>query len=88
MITRRIRRRPVPDAALAALLAADCPPLLARIYAARGVHGPAGLERGLAGLPPPDGLLDLPAGAVIVWVLALVGLFTANRIRKSRLAAA
>ena len=33
-------------------------------------------------------LVALPAGAVIVWVLALFGLFTAHIIRKSRLASA
>ncbi|MCG6871285.1 MAG: single-stranded-DNA-specific exonuclease RecJ [Gammaproteobacteria bacterium] len=56
----------MPAGAVASLLAADCPPLLARIYAARGIHHPSGLERGLAGLPPPDALRDLPRALALL----------------------
>ena len=45
-----IVRRPVPPAA-AALAAAGVPPVLARVYAARGVGGPDDLDTGLATLP-------------------------------------
>ncbi len=45
-----IVRRPVPPAA-AALAAAGVPPVLARVYAARGVSGPDDLDTGLATLP-------------------------------------
>ena len=44
-------RRVVPECA-AALAAAGIAPVLARVYAARGVSSPGELELGLAGLPP------------------------------------
>jgi single-stranded-DNA-specific exonuclease len=59
----RIERRVAPAAALAALRAAGVEPLLARIYAARGVSEAGALERGLDGLPDPEGLPGLDAAA-------------------------
>lgn len=59
----RIERRAAPGAALAALQAAGIDPLLARIYAARGVSEASALERGLGGLPDPEALPGLEAAA-------------------------
>lgn len=53
--------RDVPDTAGA--LAATLPPLLARIYAARGVRDPGELDRSLARLARPDGLRDADKAA-------------------------
>lgn len=52
----RIRPRSYPPQHLEALTGAGLPPVLARIFAARGVHSASQLEYGLAGLLPPDGL--------------------------------
>jgi single-stranded-DNA-specific exonuclease len=45
-----VRRRPVPASA-AALCAVGVSPVLARVYAARGIDSPAELDTGLATLP-------------------------------------
>ena len=49
-----IVRRDVPAAAAAALAAAGVPPVLARVYAARGIATPAELDAGARALPPPS----------------------------------
>jgi single-stranded-DNA-specific exonuclease len=46
------------------LIAAGLTPLLARIYAARGVHAIAEVQSSLAGLPPPELLLHAGRAAV------------------------
>lgn len=57
---RTIRRRPSADIATAnAAWPADIPPLLRRIYAARGVTDADAARPRLATLLPPDGMLDL-----------------------------
>lgn len=56
---RRLVPRPVPPAPGLAHL----PPLLARIYAARGVREAAELDTGLSALPPPAGLPDVDEAA-------------------------
>ena len=64
---RRIRRRAVADAAHAASSwPADIPPLLRRIYAARGAHDADAARPRLAGLLPPDGLLDLDRATALL----------------------
>ncbi|HXU50676.1 MAG TPA: single-stranded-DNA-specific exonuclease RecJ, partial [Casimicrobiaceae bacterium] len=50
-----------PGAAAAALARAGIDPVLARIYAARGVNAPEDLDTRLAMLPPPSRLMN--AGA-------------------------
>ena len=57
----RIERRTAPAAAVAALRAAGVDPLLARVYAARGVTDAAVLERRLDRLPDPELLPGLDA---------------------------
>jgi len=52
-----IVRRDVPAGAAAALAAAGVPPVLARIYAARGIAAPADVAPSLDSLPPPSALL-------------------------------
>jgi single-stranded-DNA-specific exonuclease len=52
-----IVRRDVPAEAAAALAAAGVPPVLARIYAARGIGSPADVAPSLDSLPPPSALL-------------------------------
>ena len=65
MLSRRpIHRRPVDAAAVAAL--GGVSPVLARLYAARGVKSPAELELGLAGLAPVGSLDGVDAGAELV----------------------
>jgi single-stranded-DNA-specific exonuclease len=58
-----IVRRPVPDTALA-LAAAGIPPVLARVFAARGVRAPEDLDTGLATLPSYALLKGAEAAAV------------------------
>ena len=53
-----IRRRDVPAAAQT-LIDAGLPPVLARIYAARGITDAAELDHSLASLPPPTSLRNL-----------------------------
>lgn len=64
MKCRPIRRRTVDEAALAALR--GLPPLLARLYAARGVRTLADLDLGLAGLAPVGSLEGVAEGAALV----------------------
>jgi single-stranded-DNA-specific exonuclease len=54
--TLNITRRTAPAAALSALTAAGIPPLLARIYAARGIASPTQLATDFGGLAPLAGL--------------------------------
>src|SRR5690606_19375787 len=61
---RPIRRRPVDASAVAAL--EGVPPVLARLFAARGVQQPAELEAGLAGLAPVGSLEGVTAAAALV----------------------
>ena len=69
---RRIRRRACDDAAQAASAWPEhIPPLLRRIYAARGAHDPEAARPRLAGLLPPDGMLDLDrAGSLLADAIA------------------
>jgi len=55
-----IRRRDVPAAAQT-LIDAGLPPVLARIYAARGITDAAELDHSLASLPPPTSLRNIDA---------------------------
>ena len=64
MLIRPIRRRDVDAAALAAL--ADTPPVLARLYAARGVRGTADLDLGLGGLAPVGSLEGVEPAAELL----------------------
>jgi single-stranded-DNA-specific exonuclease len=61
-MTIAINRRPVPPEA-AALAAAGLSPVLARIYAARGIATAAELDHSLAALPPYDTLKGIDAAA-------------------------
>ena len=61
-MTPAIVRRAVPPAA-AALVRAGVDPVLARLYAARGVRDAAELDLSLAGLPPPGSMMGLEAAA-------------------------
>lgn len=64
---RRIRRRAAVDGAHAASSwPADIPPLLRRIYAARGAHDADAARPRLAALLPPDGLLDLDRATTLL----------------------
>ena len=56
MSTPRIVTRDVPQAAFEQLLASDMPPVVARIYAARGIAHLRQLDTSLAGLLPVDSL--------------------------------
>ncbi|GAB5450482.1 MAG: single-stranded-DNA-specific exonuclease RecJ [Halioglobus sp.] len=59
-----IRRRPTPDTDLPER--AGIHPLLARIYANRGVHSPEQLDLGLAHLLPPSQLLHADQAAALL----------------------
>jgi single-stranded-DNA-specific exonuclease len=59
----KLRPRPPSAPALDALLGAGYPPLLARLFAARGVAGPGDLKRGLDELLPYTRLLHCEAAA-------------------------
>ncbi|MDR2032856.1 MAG: single-stranded-DNA-specific exonuclease RecJ [Azoarcus sp.] len=56
MATTTLRPRDIPAHALSALTAAGLPPLLARLFAARGVADAAGLDLSLKALLPPAAL--------------------------------
>jgi single-stranded-DNA-specific exonuclease len=58
-----IRLRDAPPRAVWALEQAGVPPLLARLFAGRGVRAVAELDDGLARLLPPAGLLGVQAAA-------------------------
>jgi len=62
----KITTREVPPRAAWALEQAGVHPLLARLYAARGVLGPDELDDGLARLLPPTGMKGLQEGAVML----------------------
>src|SRR5690606_30070574 len=63
---RHIRRRPTPDAAHAADWPKEVPPLLRRVYAARGALDIDAARPRLAALLPPDGLLDLDRATALL----------------------
>jgi single-stranded-DNA-specific exonuclease len=63
-VRKLIRRRPAEPAA--ALSGEALHPLLARVYTARGVHTPAGLDLGLSRLLPPTQLLNADRAAVLL----------------------
>jgi single-stranded-DNA-specific exonuclease len=58
-----VRQRNAPEAACRALAAAGLHPVLARIYAARGVECAGDLESSLQGLLPPQGMKGLTEAA-------------------------
>ena len=60
----RIRRRPVPDTS--PLQGADLHPVLARVFAARGVREPEELSLALPKLLPPDGFRGLDEAAALL----------------------
>jgi len=62
----KITLREIPPATLAALRQAGIHPLLAQLYAARGVHSADELDDGLARLLPPAGLLGIDAAAKLL----------------------
>ena len=65
MLSRRpIQRRPVDPAAAEAL--PGVPPVLARVYASRGIRNAAELDLGLAGLAPVGSLEGVDAAAALV----------------------
>ena len=57
----KIHAREVPDAARDALMADGIHPVLARLYAARGIETSSQLAQDLAALLPPDGLRGISA---------------------------
>jgi single-stranded-DNA-specific exonuclease len=61
-----LRTRSAPPRAIWALEQAGVEPLLARLYAARGVRSADELEIGLSQLLPPDGLLGIPQAAALL----------------------
>ena len=63
---RALTRRPVPAAALDRLLAGGVHPVLARVYAARGVESPEDLELGLDRLLPHGSLARADEAAVLL----------------------
>ena len=60
-----VKREPSVDA-VAALIAGGCHPLLARVYAARGVRGPADLDDAFARLHAPREMLNLQRMAALL----------------------
>ena len=58
-----IQRRDAPPRAVWALEQAGVHPLLARLFAGRGVRAAEELDDGLARLLPPEGLLGVQAAA-------------------------
>ena len=61
-----IVQRGYPDAAFAALVATGLDPVMARVFAARGVCTPDELDIGFAGLLPPASMRNLPTLAAIL----------------------
>ena len=59
----KIQVRDVPPRSVWALQQAGIHPLLAQLYAARGVNSPDELDDGLARLLPPAGMLGTQAAA-------------------------
>ena len=62
----KIQVRDVPPRSVWALQQAGVHPLLAQLYAARGVNSPDELDDGLARLLPPSGLLGAAQAAVLL----------------------
>ncbi len=62
-IVRRTLSAPSLSASVDALLAAGLPPVLARVYAARGIRGANELDHSLAALPAFGGLRGIDAAA-------------------------
>ncbi len=62
----QISRRPCPEAAARRLANAGLPPLLARLYAARGVARKDELDYALTALLPPDGLRGVKEAAALL----------------------
>ena len=62
----KIQVRDVPPRSVWALEQAGIHPLLAQLYAARGVHGPDELDDGLARLLPPSSLKGTQEAAVLL----------------------
>jgi len=62
----KIIPRDIPPRSVYALEQAGVHPLLARLYAARGVTGTAQIDDSLAKLLPPDGLLGIGAAATLL----------------------
>ncbi|AVZ78887.1 single-stranded-DNA-specific exonuclease RecJ [Zoogloeaceae bacteirum Par-f-2] len=65
-ISPRIHTRAVPQRAFAALTQAGIHPLLARLYAARGVTAPSELDYSLAALLPPSALRGAREAATLL----------------------
>ncbi len=65
MPLRRLIRRRDPQSS-AALAGSGLHPLLARVYANRGIHSASELDLGLAGLLPPDRLLHADRAAALL----------------------
>ncbi|RYF41559.1 MAG: single-stranded-DNA-specific exonuclease RecJ, partial [Comamonadaceae bacterium] len=66
MTTLLLQVRDIPPRSVWALEQAGIHPLLAQLYAARGVHSAAELDDGLARLLPPSGLLGTAQAAVLL----------------------
>ena len=62
----KIIPRDIPPRSVYALEQAGVHPLLARLYAARGVTSTAQIDDSLAKLLPPDGLLGIDAAATLL----------------------
>jgi single-stranded-DNA-specific exonuclease len=62
----RLALRRVDPRALARLVAAGTTPLMARLYAGRGVEGPESIGGGPADLVPPDRLLGIGTAATVL----------------------
>ncbi len=62
----KIIERPIPADAVSALEGNGIAPLLARLFAARGVQSPAELDTGLQHLLPPAGLQGIDAAAQLL----------------------
>lgn len=85
----RIERRTVPQHELPG----SVPPLLQRIYAARGLTQPGALDLSLAGLPDYSTLTDIDAAAALIatalesgWRILVVGDFDADGATATALA--
>ena len=65
-VSMRIVDRDVPEAAHRALLRSGIPPMLARVYAARGIESSGDLDYRLARLAPPIGLGNIETAAHII----------------------
>src|SRR3954451_10084366 len=62
----RIVARAVPEAAFETLVAEGLPPLLVKIYAARGINGSSRLDTSLVRLLPFDSLLNCTTMAALL----------------------